>query len=400
MKRGMRYIIAVLILSILSGCSSIYTQPEASQTDIDENVTREELTPTLEQPPETVEKNTEIDILFAGDIMLHMPQINSAKVSFGYDFTPPFQYVKPYVEKADFAIANIETSFSDKDKPFSGFPLFNSPVEILDAIKLTGFDLLSTANNHVLDQGKDGIIKMIDEIDKRELLYVGTSKDIYTPYRIVDVEGIKIGIMTYAFYLNGLNSRLTDDERGRMINIFEEKRAIKDIENAKADGAEFIILFLHWGNEYQTTASDYQRQTAKTLAENGADIIIGSHPHVIQDSETIDVGNKKVNVFYSLGNFYSNQRKETMGNSLTEDGAMLNLHIVKDNLSNEVKLERVTPIPTWVYKRKTNEKNEYFILPVKDALDGNLDIDLPEGVLTRLKKSYEDTSTQLNLYIN
>ena len=400
MKRGMRYIIAVLILSILSGCSSIYTQPEASQTDIDENVTREELTPTLEQPPETVEKNTEIDILFAGDIMLHMPQINSAKVSFGYDFTLPFQYVKPYVEKADFAIANIETSFSDKDKPFSGFPLFNSPVEILDAIKLTGFDLLSTANNHVLDQGKDGIIKMIDEIDKRELLYVGTSKDIYTPYRIVDVEGIKIGIMTYAFYLNGLNSRLTDDERGRIINVFEEKRAIKDIENAKADGAEFIILFLHWGNEYQTTASDYQRQTAKTLAENGADIIIGSHPHVIQDSETIDVGNKKVNVFYSLGNFYSNQRKETMGNSLTEDGAMLNLHIIKDNLSNEVKLERVTPIPTWVYKRKTNEKNEYFILPVKDALDGNLDIDLPEGVLTRLKKSYEDTSTQLNLYIN
>lgn len=400
MKRGMRYIIAVLILSILSGCSSIYTQPEASQTDIDENVTREELTPTLEQPPETVEKNTEIDILFAGDIMLHMPQINSAKVSFGYDFTLPFQYVKPYVEKADFAIANIETSFSDKDKPFSGFPLFNSPVEILDAIKLTGFDLLSTANNHVLDQGKDGIIKMIDEIDKRELLYVGTSKDIYTPYRIVDVEGIKIGIMTYAFYLNGLNSRLTDDERGRMINVFEEKRAIKDIENAKADGAEFIILFLHWGNEYQTTASDYQRQTAKTLAENGADIIIGSHPHVIQDSETIDLGNKKVNVFYSLGNFYSNQRKETMGNSLTEDGAMLNLHIIKDNLSNEVKLERVTPIPTWVYKRKTNEKNEYFILPVKDALDGNLDIDLPEGVLTRLKKSYEDTSTQLNLYIN
>lgn len=400
MKRGMRYIIAVLILSILSGCSSVYTQPEASQTDIDENVTREELTPALEEPPETVEKNTEIDILFAGDIMLHMPQINSAKVSLGYDFTPPFQYVKPYVEKADFAIANIETSFSDKDKPFSGFPLFNSPVEILDAIKLTGFDLLSTANNHVLDQGKDGIIKMIDEIDKRELLYVGTSKDIYTPYRIVDVEGIKIGIMTYAFYLNGLNSRLTDDERGRMINVFEEKRAIKDIENAKADGAEFIILFLHWGNEYQTTASDYQRQTAKTLAENGADIIIGSHPHVIQDSETIDVGNKKVNVFYSLGNFYSNQRKETMGNSLTEDGAMLNLHIVKDNLSNEVKLERVTPIPTWVYKRKTNEKNEYFILPVKDALDGNLDIDLPEGVLTRLKKSYEDTSTQLNLYIN
>ncbi|TJX65216.1 CapA family protein [Soehngenia saccharolytica] len=400
MKRGMRYIIAVLILSILSGCSSVYTQPEASQTDIDENVTREELTPALEEPPETVEKNTEIDILFAGDIMLHMPQINSAKVSLGYDFTPPFQYVKPYVEKADFAIANIETSFSDKDKPFSGFPLFNSPVEILDAIKLTGFDLLSTANNHVLDQGRDGIIKMIDEIDKRELLYVGTSKDIYTPYRIVDVEGIKIGIMTYAFYLNGLNSRLTDDERGRMINVFEEKRAIKDIENAKADGAEFIILFLHWGNEYQTTASDYQRQTAKTLAENGADIIIGSHPHVIQDSETIDVGNKKVNVFYSLGNFYSNQRKETMGNSLTEDGAMLNLHIVKDNLSNEVKLERVTPIPTWVYKRKTNEKNEYFILPVKDALDGNLDIDLPEGVLTRLKKSYEDTSTQLNLYIN
>jgi poly-gamma-glutamate synthesis protein (capsule biosynthesis protein) len=400
MRKGMRYIIAVLILSILSGCNSVYTQPNDTGTDFSENVTKQELIPTEEKSTETVKKYTEIDIIFAGDIMLHMPQINSAKASLGYDFTPPFHYVKPYIEKADFAIANIETSFSNKDKPFSGFPLFNSPVEILDALKHTGFDLLSTANNHVLDQGKDGIIKMIDEIEKRELLYVGTSKDIYTPYKIVDVKDIKIGIMTYAFYLNGLNSRLTDDERDRMINVFDEKRAIKDIKDAKEEGAEFIILFLHWGNEYQTIASDYQRLTARALAENGADIIIGSHPHVVQDSETIDLGDRKVNVFYSLGNFYSNQRKETMGNSLTEDGVMLNLHIIKDNLSNEVMLDSISSIPTWVYKRKTNGKYEYFILPVKDALDGNLDIDLSEDVLKRLKKSYEDTSTKLNLYIN
>ncbi|TFZ41055.1 CapA family protein [Soehngenia longivitae] len=400
MRKGMRYIIVVLMLSILSGCNNVYTQPEVMGTDISENVTKEDLTLTSEKPIKTVEQYKEIDLLFAGDIMLHMPQINSAKSFLGYDFTPTFQYVKPYIEKADFAIANIETSFSNKDKPFSGFPLFNSPVEILDALKHTGFDLLSTANNHVLDQGKDGIIKMIDEIEKRELLYVGTSKDIYTPYKIVDVDGIKIGIMTYAFYLNGLNSRLTDDERDRMINVFDEKRAIKDIQEAKEDGAEFIILFLHWGNEYQTIASDYQRQTARVLAENGADIIIGSHPHVIQDSETLDLGDRKVNVFYSLGNFYSNQRKETMGNSLTEDGAMLDLHIVKDNLSNVVKLDSITSIPTWGYKRKTNGKYEYFILPVKDAIDGNLDIDLSEDVLKRLKKSYEDTSTKLNLYIN
>jgi poly-gamma-glutamate synthesis protein (capsule biosynthesis protein) len=401
MKQSLRYIALLVIIALLSGCQLSYTQTRIDGFETSENVTKpEDDSLPQEEPSQPFDQYTNIDILFAGDIMLHMPQVNSAKTENGYDFNPVFKYVKPYIENADFAIANIETSFSKSNKPYSGFPLFNSPVEILDGVKYAGFDLLSTANNHVLDQGKDGIINMIDELEKRELNYVGTSKDLYTPYKIVDIDGIKVGIFTYAFYLNGLNSRLTDAERSSMINLYDEERAKKDIEDAKNNGAEFLILFLHWGNEYQTTASDYQRETARKLAEYGADIIIGSHPHVIQDSETIDIGDRKVNVFYSLGNFLSNQSKQTMGNSLTEDGAMIILKIVKDNTSNEVSLEDITTIPTWVYKRKANGKYEYSILPVEDAINGDLDIELSQNVMDRLKKSYENTFTKLNLYKN
>lgn len=401
MKQSLRYIALLVIIALLSGCQLSYTQTRNDGSEISENVTKpKDDSLPQEEPSQPFDQYTNIDILFAGDIMLHMPQVNSAKTENGYDFNPVFKYVKPYIENADFAIANIETSFSKSNKPYSGFPLFNSPVEILDGVKYAGFDLLSTANNHVLDQGKDGIINMIDELEKRELNYVGTSKDLYTPYKIVDIDGIKVGIFTYAFYLNGLNSRLTDAERSNMINLYDEERAKKDIEDAKNNGAEFLILFLHWGNEYQTTASDYQRETARKLAEYGADIIIGSHPHVIQDSETIDTGDRKVNVFYSLGNFLSNQSKQTMGNSLTEDGAMIILKIVKDNTSNEVRLEDITTIPTWVYKRKANGKYEYSILPVEDAINGDLDIELSQNVMDRLKKSYENTFTKLNLYKN
>jgi poly-gamma-glutamate synthesis protein (capsule biosynthesis protein) len=401
MKQSLRYIALLVIIALLSGCQLSYTQTRYDGFKISENVTKpEDDSLSQEESSQPFDQYTNIDILFAGDIMLHMPQVNSAKTENGYDFNPVFKYVKPYIENADFAIANIETSFSKSDKPYSGFPLFNSPVEILDGVKYAGFDLLSTANNHVLDQGKDGIINMIDELEKRELNYVGTSKDLYTPYKIVDIDGIKVGIFTYAFYLNGLNSRLTDAERSSMINLYDEERAKKDIQDAKNNGAEFLILFLHWGNEYQTTASDYQRETARKLAEYGADIIIGSHPHVIQDSETIDTGDRKANVFYSLGNFLSNQSKQTMGNSLTEDGAMIILKIGKDNTSNEVSLEDIITIPTWVYKRKENGKYEYSILPVEDAINGYLDIELSQNVMDRLKKSYENTFTVLNLYKN
>ncbi|MBC7087087.1 MAG: CapA family protein [Tissierellales bacterium] len=402
MGKSLRYIAAFLIILLLSGCSISYTQTEDFDAEQSENVTIEESISTQieEKTIEHIKPYSYAEIIFVGDIMLHMPQVNSAKTSEGYDFNPVFKYIKPYIEDSDLAIANIETSFSNKDKPFSGFPLFNSPVEILDALKFTGFNVLSTANNHVLDQGRDGIIKMIDELEKREIEYIGTSKGEYTPYKILDVNDIRVGIFTYAFYLNGLNSRLNEEEISTMLNLYDEDRAKIDIENAKKDGAEIIILFLHWGNEYQKLASDYQRDTALKLAEFGADIIVGSHPHVIQDSEIIDLGDRNTYVFYSLGNFYSNQRQETMGNSLTEDGAILKFRLKKDNFSGSTLVENINITPTWVYRKMENGKYGYYILPVKDALEGNLDLNLPENIIERLQRSYENTFTKLNLYKN
>ena len=247
MKKRFLYILLLLfILSIIlfKGIAVDYigglnnTLEKVDIDEIDEDIIVEPTT-------------TDISILAVGDIMFHMPQIKAASISEGeYDFSPMFKYVKEYIQDADLALGNYET-VTVNDRSYSGFPRFNSPIETIFALKETGFDILSTANNHSLDQGKIGIISTIETINSLGLKHVGTNSDKDTKPLIVEVEGIKIGILSYTFGLNGLDSLLTVEELSYMVNLIDEEKIQLEIQMLKDEDVDIFVSYIHWGHEYQ-----------------------------------------------------------------------------------------------------------------------------------------------------
>lgn len=394
-----KIVILLIIVSFIFGgvylISNNFLVYKEVSGDIGEAIGEKEAdTPEQEVQKESSIKN--ISILSVGDIMFHMPQIISAKLDDGtYDFNPPFQYVRKYIEEADIAIANFETVTAGNDTKFSGFPRFNSPVETVAALKETGFDILSTANNHSLDRGKNGIISTIENIESNGLKNIGTYKENNKNLLIEDVEGIKIGLLSYTFGINGLDGLLTSDELEYMIDTIDEKVIEEDIRNLKEAQVDLILAYIHWGNEYQNQPHIYQETLGKKMIEWGANIIQGSHPHVIQRSEIVEFEGKDNYIIYSMGNFYSNQRYETMGNSYTEDGVMVKLIIEKDFSTNKSIIKDVIHIPTWVYRYKENNQIKYRVLPIEEILDGSLILELPDTVIVRINKSYTDTMNTL-----
>lgn len=355
------------------------------------------------QKTEREEKETlaKAKLLAVGDLMFHMPQNRAAyqgKENI-YDYTPFFKHVKPYIEGADIAIGNFET-VTREDKGYSGFPRFNTPKESLQAIKDAGFDILSTANNHSLDQGKQGIIDTIDNIHHYGMKNIGTYKDKKDNQILLEeINNIKIGFLSYTYGLNGLNSLLTVEELSYMINLIDEEKIKSDIENARASGADFIVVSIHWGNEYQRKPHVSQVDLGEKIIEWGGDIVLGSHPHVIQNSQIVEKDGKEKFIIYSLGNFISNQRQDTMGNSYTEDGLMVEIEIEKDLIKSETIIKDIHFIPTWVYKYREGQKWQYEILPIKDILEEN-SIKY-SSIMDRLQKSHGDTMenvTENSLY--
>ena len=398
MKRSLFLIVLVLTLIGLSFIA-VDQYTAFAPSIVEAELENEQVDPILELEEVIVEppKPTEIEIVAVGDLMFHMPQINGAKLpQGGFDFNPSFKYVKSYIENADISIANLETVIGGNEKGFNGFPRFNSPVESLDALKTAGFDILATANNHSLDGGKAGIINTINEIEKRDFKYIGTSKEDRRPYIIIEKEGVKIGLLSYTYGLNGLDSLLSGEDRSKMINLINIETIQKDIENLKNEDVDFIISYMHWGNEYHREPSGFQNEIANSLASFGVDLILGSHPHVIQKSESLITENNPSYVVYSLGNFISNQSYQTMGVSYTEDGVILRVKIIKDNETGITSLGEIKFEPTWVYRDLKNNKYTHYIIPVEKALNDDLDIEFSQKTIERLKKSKTDTLNTLN----
>ncbi len=337
-----------------------------------------------------------VSLLSVGDIMFHMPQVRAAYLGDGnYDFTDTFRYVKKHISNADIAVANFETVTAGNDKRFSGFPQFNSPKETLLALKNTGFDILSTANNHCLDQGKEGILNTLKFIEEYGLKSVGTYDNEDKKFLIEERNGIKLGFLSYTYGLNGLEFYLSEEELSYMINLIDEEKIQKDIENIKKE-VDAVVVFVHWGTEYQREASDSQINLGHKMVDWGADIILGSHPHVLQASEVIKKDGGDAFIIYSMGNFFSNQRNETMGNSFAEDGVMVEINIEKDITNDETIVKDINFLPTWVDKYKAGGKDKYRILVTKDVLDGHTDVDLNDVKKNRIQKSQNDSIETLN----
>ncbi|MGO1368966.1 CapA family protein [Senegalia sp. (in: firmicutes)] len=342
---------------------------------------------------EEKDEYSKLSLYATGDIMFHGSQLKSAyNNSTGeYDFKEVFEPVKRHLENADIAIGNFETTTAGDSLPISSYPSFNSPDSTVSALKYAGFDILSTANNHSLDTGKIGVVNTINNIEKNDMDYIGTSKEDYKPFILKEENEIVLSFLSYTYGLNGNDSRLSKEELEYMINLIDEEKIEEDIKRAK-NVSDKVVVFIHWGDEYSRSPSEFQMTLADKMFSFGADVILGSHPHVIQRSEMIKKDGEDKFIIYSMGNFISNQRRETLpnvrNNIYTEDGIMVNINFKKNLKTEEVIIEDVNYLPTWVYKYAENGRNKYEILPVADFVnDEKLSVDIRK----RLKNSFNQT---------
>lgn len=331
--------------------------------------------------------NETISLVFAGDIMGHSPQYKAAydyqTNSYNYDIC--FKFVKSSIENADFAIANLEVPIAGI--PYSGYPNFSSPDALLDALKNTGFDVLLIANNHVLDRNKPGLERTIQQIKRRNLLFAGSyvdknQRDSIYPL-ILESRGIKIAILNCTYGTNNINV-----EKPTLVNYIDSVQIINDIQKANELGANFKIMTIHWGTEYELRANETQRKLAQFFVKQGINLIVGSHPHVVQNVEFFyGKDSIPVPVFYSLGNFMSNQRKPN-----TDGGIILRVDIGKKSGL----IVKTSVLPVYVYKGEFNKFFQFYLIPTTDYLSHPENFEI--STINRSALLYFDKTTRMRLH--
>ncbi len=328
-----------------------------------------------------------VTLLFAGDIMGHKPQVEAAydRATGKYDYSDCFRYVEPYVQEADFACGNLEVTLGGA--PYSGYPCFSSPDALLDEVKDIGFDLLFTANNHVLDRGKLGVERTIMMLDSVGMPHAGSyvdslSRDTSYPI-IMDVKGLKVGFINATYSTNGIKEKVPN-----VVNRIDTLLMARDLERLDEMGADLKVAVLHWGKEFELQGNKRQRQYAQSLVNHGADLIIGGHPHVVQNADTLFASSgKPVVLYYSMGNFISGQRQlESKG------GIMV-----------KVKVNRFTGrvvateyIPYFVFIGTIHCKYQYYVVPSVPYLNGEFDFSLPKSDNLMLLDVYNSISGRLS----
>ncbi len=308
----------------------------------------------------TISKDSIVTVKLSavGDLMCHSTQFNYARVrKDSFDFKPVFSLVKKYFAKSDLVMGNLETVVNAKGSNYSGYPSFNSPPEFLEAIKFAGFNHLFLSNNHILDWGITGLKETVKEIKKLKLSYSGINLGEDTALvKIVNVKGIRIGIIALTYLLNK-----HFNYRKNSVNILNEKDLLKGIRQSKKAGADLTLVYFHFGKEYEKTPTEKQKYFVKKAAAFGADIIVASHPHVVQPVEFIKSNKSRLDsvfVCYSMGNFLSNQRWR-----FSDGGVILNFVLKKNFTNNDIELSKVSYLPVWIFKGKINSKRSYLIYP-------------------------------------
>lgn len=332
------------------------------------------------------EDKSEVKILAMGDMIFHQPIVKNYRSNDTYDFTPIFANISADINEADLALANFEGSVNSNRK-LSGFPLFNFPKETIYSLKNVGFDALSTANNHALDTGLDGIGETISHIKESGMKSFGTLAEDGDKGIIIEKNGIKIGLISFTDTLNGMDSLM----RGKEYSVNTFAQDVKsNIQNLK-DNSDIVIVYPHWGNEYQLVPNERQIFLKEMLQESGADIILGSHPHVLQRYEVEDKNNKKYFTIYSMGNALSNQRVEYLKKSGVDTGALIKLVIEKDNVSGETKLKSYGVYPTYVNRYYANGKLNYDLVKLEDLMPGGrLDDVTTKELKAKADKKYKE----------
>lgn len=296
-------------------------------------------------------QDTTLSLLFAGDIMGHDTQIKAALnlADSSYDYSINYKYVKELFEQSDVTIANLEVTLAGP--PYKGYPAFSSPDNLAFASKQAGIDYFITANNHSCDRGKLGIVRTLDVLDSLAIASTGTFRNIEernSAYPLlIERNGISVALLNYTYGTNGLPVPAPT-----VVNLIDIATIKSDLAKAKTMNVDKIIVCMHWGVEYQRQPNQTQIDLYSICRNNGADIVIGSHPHVIQKMEW----NGDNFVVYSLGNFISNQRKQ-----YTDGGAIVRIELEKTD--GNVHIKQAGYFLTWVYKPWMGGKQIFTILP-------------------------------------
>ncbi|MDX2128188.1 MAG: CapA family protein [Chloroherpetonaceae bacterium] len=373
--------------AVVFGCFSIvwiwwishsYAKPSKLNTERDSN--------RFTQATDTIR----MTIGFVGDIMAHITQVKAQKVNdTTYDFNDNFQLMKPLFTPIDLMIGNLETVFGGSGIAYSTHPRFNTPDALAAALRDAGFDLLSTANNHMMDQGIEGMKRTISVIRNHAMNSTGSrlSSDELR-YFVQTIQGIKISIAAFTYesdrvkgevLINGLKIKKDDKllvNSFTPFNLQDATDSLRIVTNAMmADSSELQVMIMHWGDEYKTKPNTVQQALADSLRKMGIDIVLGSHPHVIQPVvfERDPIQGKDFLVAYSSGNFISNHRFETKGNYYTEDGLFVVVEIEKIGEAKP-RLKAVNTIPLWVNKYWNNGRNHFEVVPLESILNDSLSL--------------------------
>lgn len=394
MKKTKFLFVFSVILAFLTSCG---VHDIAAINNVEAAINETTTKPTTQ--PTTIETTHEpqvnkVKMVAVGDLMAHEWQVTGAYDSKTdtYDFTDAFAMVKPFIESADIAMGNLETTFGGMDKGYSYYPTFNTPDAFGRAIKQAGFDIVSTANNHSMDTRSSGVERTIDILDGLGLKHMGTYKTLEASNEIciIEANNIKFAFLSYTYGTNGIP---VPEDRSYLVNRIDSVKMQQDIRAADELGVDMIVVMPHFGNEYELVPNDTQKILVDQLFNAGADIILGSHAHVVQPMEKRTItnadGTKRTGfVIYSLGNFISSQTTEPRDASL-----ILNLEFEKVEGQAAI-LKTVSFIPTWVQFRKIDGKYCVRTLPVYETLEkleSGVDTNLIEREIDRMKTSAKDT---------
>lgn len=358
-------------------------------SNVDQDVNAEEASNT----------DTTFNLTAIGDIMCHNTQYMDAyNASTGeYDFSYVFDDINYYIKNSNITVANLETTFAGEERGYSNYPRFNTPDALAYNLKKLGVDVVSTAGNHSLDYGFDGLSRTIDVLNSADISHVGTYKTQEERDTIVFkyVKGIKIAFINYAYGTNGIT---IPSDKPFCINLIDEELIKKDIENAKSQNADIIVASVHWGTEYSTVPNDTQNELADFLFQNGVNIILGTHPHVLQKMEkrtvTLEDGSTQDGfIIYSLGNFISDQNADN-----TRTSIILDLKITK-HTDSSVTIDEVNYIPIYMYKNNSASNKKMKLLDINKTIslyENGTDTSIGESMYTFLKGELNIISNILN----
>lgn len=348
-------------------------------------------------------------IMAHGDLMYHDVLYMSAEQSDGsYNFSENFTYVKPWIEQADLAIADFEGTISP-DYALAGYPLFNAPAAVATAMAEAGYDVVDLAHNHILDSQLSGLISTVATFKQVGIDSVGVYAEgnrSTAPLYIREVNGIKIAILGYAYAFNGMEGNLTQEEYAGYLSDMTLEQIQSELARAETE-ADITLVLPQMGVEYQLEPTEDQQNLYRNMIDWGADIVLGGHPHVAEPAEIVEKDGQRKLIIYSMGNFLSNQRIETMEGvanaQWTERGVLMDITLEKKNGLTTIQTAQAQP--TWVskiskgtYSKEGHEQFIYQTLILADFIEGGSRKDqIDQETQQRIDIAYQEMTAFMGL---